>query len=396
MNLPPEIKDPYVKEVLCNTSLKNLLREQWKLIENFENYAISNYGRLKSLERWTRASNGKEWKQPEKIMQVIFVKQFNNYLQTNTYQVHCSLSLEGEKYRKSVARLVYYHFIEKFDLSDRSIVISFKDENRFHVHSRNLEKISASERRLKIFQLNRSRNRNVIYQQAVSQYTVEGEWVADFESMYEAAKAIGIGSESIMDVIHKEFLTARGFRWFLQSESPKEEDFLIPPQSDTSDRILNKSLWAKLGKPVIDMNNPPACMNLSLTNLPDENWKPVPGFEDHYVVSDKGRVRRLNGWISPGRKIFLKEQILSQIMNINDNGTYSLYVVLNYNEKKACVSIIKLVYYCFVEEFDLYSKTLFVINYNNPQWDMDISKLSLRSVYSVLKSKEDRKEKTKK
>ncbi|UOU98190.1 NUMOD4 domain-containing protein [Chryseobacterium daecheongense] len=393
MNPPPEIQDPYVREVLCNTSLKNLPGEEWKPIENFENYAISNYGRLKSLERWTRASNGKEWKQSEKIMQLIFVKQFNSYLQSSTYQVHCSLSSEGEKYRKSIPRLVYYHFIEKFDLSDRSIVISFKDDNRFHVHSSNLEKISGSERCLKIYRSNRARNRNVIYQQAVSQYTVEGEWVADFESMYDAATIIGVGPESIMDVIHKEFLTAGGFRWFLQSEPPKEKDFLITPQSDTSDRILNKSLWEKLGKPVIDMNNPPACMNLSLTDLPDERWKPVPGFEDHYVVSDKGRVKRLSGWISTGRKIFLKEQILSLIMNINDNGTYSLYPVLSYNGKMGRIGITKLVYYCFVEKFDLYSKTLFIINYNNPQWDMDISKLSLRSVYSVLKGKEKEKPK---
>lgn len=395
MNPPPEINDPYVKEVLCNTSL-NLPEEQWKLIENFENYAISNYGRLKSMERWTRASNGKEWKQPEKIMQLIFVKQFNKYLQSSSYQVHCGLSSEGEKYRKSIARLVYYHFIEKFDLSDRSIVISFKDENRFHMHSGNLEKISASEKRLKIFQLNRSRNRNVIYQQAVSQYTVEGKWVADFESMYDAAKAIGVGPESIMDVIHKEFLTAGGFRWFLQSEPPKDEDFLVPPQADISESILNTSLWEKLGKPVIDKNNPSACMNLSLKDRPGERWKSVPGFEDHYMVSDKGRVKRLSGWISPGRKIFLKEQILSQIMNINDNGTYSLYVVLNYRGKRACVSVTKLVYYCFVKEFDIYGKTELVINHNKPLWKMDISKLSLRSRYSVLKGKENEKEKTKK
>jgi hypothetical protein len=53
MKLPREFEDQYVKEVLYNTSLTDLPDEEWKLIDDFENYAISNYGRLKSLERWT-------------------------------------------------------------------------------------------------------------------------------------------------------------------------------------------------------------------------------------------------------------------------------------------------------------------------------------------------------
>ena len=269
MKLPTDIEDKYLKEVLYNTSLKNLPEEEWKLIENFENYAISNYGRVKSLERWTFNPNKKKRKQePELIMKLIFVKQFNQYLQSNSYQVHCTLSSEGKKYRKSIARLVYYHFIGKFNFNDRSIIISPKDGNRFHMHSRNREKISAGEKRLRIFQMNRARNRNVIYLQPVSQYTVEGLPVANFENMYDVEKSIGVGCESIMNVINKRFLTAGGFRWFLQSYDPKE-DFIIP-QKNRMDKLLNKSLWKKLGEPSIDENNPPPCLNLSLQNLSDE------------------------------------------------------------------------------------------------------------------------------
>jgi hypothetical protein len=52
MKMPVELEDQYVKEVLSNLSLENLPHEEWKLIEGFENYAISNYGRVKNLERW--------------------------------------------------------------------------------------------------------------------------------------------------------------------------------------------------------------------------------------------------------------------------------------------------------------------------------------------------------
>ncbi|ANF49957.1 hypothetical protein A0O34_05190 [Chryseobacterium glaciei] len=112
MKLPSEFEDQYVKEVLYNISLKNLQDEEWKLIEGFEIYSISNYGRLKSLERQSNSLFGRERMMPEKVMKLIFVKQFNKYLQSNLYNVHYALSLEGEKYRKSIARLVYYHFVE--------------------------------------------------------------------------------------------------------------------------------------------------------------------------------------------------------------------------------------------------------------------------------------------
>jgi hypothetical protein len=169
---------------------------------------------------------------------------------------------------------------------------------------------------------------------------------------------------------------------------PEKEDFIVIPKSEVSDIRLNKSLWEKLGKPPIDKNNPPACINLSLKDLSGEQWKPIPNFEDRYVISDKGRVKRLRGWTSGGRKVFLKEQILSQIMNINSNKTYSLYAVLNYNGERTCITITRLLYYCFIEEFDIFGKTEVVLNRNKPLWDIDVSKLSLHSIYTVLKGKD--------
>jgi hypothetical protein len=389
MKLLPEIEDQYLKDVLLNPSLKDLPGEEWKLIEDFENYAISNCGRLKSLERWTFLPNKtKGKKEPELIMKLIFVKQFNQYLQNNSYQAHCSLSTGGKKYRKSVARLVYYHFIEKFDYNDRNIVISFKDDNRLHLHFRNLDLVSASERRCKTFRMNRARNRNYIYSKAVGQYTVDGNLVAEFETMYEAEKIAGVGCESIMDVINKEYLTAGGFRWFLQSQPPQEKDFVVIHQSKNSDKILNTSLWNNLGKPAIDENNPPACINLSLEDLPEEHWKPIPGFENRFAISDKGRVKRLSGWTSTGRKVFLKEQILSQYTDYRDGKTFSLHCLLRHNQKNTYKSITKLMYYCFVETFDMDNKRLLIINKSEPSWNIDISKLLLRPVYSVLKGKE--------
>ncbi|WP_027386491.1 NUMOD4 domain-containing protein [Chryseobacterium gregarium] len=387
MNQPLELEDQYVKQVLYNRSLEDLPDEEWKPIEGFEDYLISNYGRVKSLERNSVSLFGKERLLPELILKLSIVKQFNNYLRDSIYTIQCGLSREGKRYGKSVARLVYYHFIEKIDWEDRTVVIGFKDNNRFHLHSSNLEKISAREKNLRIYRFERGKSVHTDYSQPISQYTVEGDFVADFGNFYAVEKALGIGLESILNVINKESLTAGTFRWFLQSDPPKEEDFLIHEKSDTSGRLLNYTLWKKLGKPAIDKKNPPPCMNLSINNLLKEQWKTIniPEFKNKFAISNKGRIKRLGGWNSASRRLFLKEMIVSQFAEFNSHTNYFLCCQLHDNEKKVSVSVFRLLYYYFVREFDLNDETLIVINENEPKWDVNLSKLSLKNTYSKFK-----------
>jgi hypothetical protein len=84
MKLPPELEDGYVNEVLYNYSLENLPNEQWKSIEGFENYEISNYGRVKSLGRLSHISIGTEHYFNEKILKLHFTRQHNKYLKKDT------------------------------------------------------------------------------------------------------------------------------------------------------------------------------------------------------------------------------------------------------------------------------------------------------------------------
>lgn len=138
-------------------------------------------------------------------------------------------------------------------------MIAYKDDKVFNKHSSNLEKISAKEKRLTIFRKDRSRNVHVDYLKSVSQYTVEGKFIASFESIYAVREKLGIACESIMDVINKTNLTSGTFRWFLEDNPPKKEDFYMVKTSDISDGLLNTYLWEKLGKPKIDKKNPPSC-----------------------------------------------------------------------------------------------------------------------------------------
>jgi hypothetical protein len=372
MKLPTESGDQYINTVLLNLSLKDLPHEQWKLIEGFENYAISSYGRVKSLERLVPLPNGGEQKILARIMKPQAFRYFNKHLKADFYNVRCNLCIEGKLYGRSTSRLVYYHFIEKIDMDDLSFRISFKDENRFNVHFSNLEKITAIELRNKV--LNTGRGKKGNYQQAVNQYTVDGDFVAGYENIYTASEALGIHHTQILAVINKKRITAGTFRWFTKGYIPTQEDF-IPESKSKPEQVFNTSLWKRLGQPPVDQNNPPACMNLSLKDLPGEIWKPIPNLKGYFAISNKGRIKRLNSWTENRNKTFWKEHIISLFLDTN----YYLYTNLSHKGKRTQIRLNKYLYYCFVKKFDLNDRSLVVINKNQPLWNIDISKLELRS-----------------
>lgn len=220
MKLPTELGDEYVNTVLSNLSLEDLPGEEWKFIEDFENYAISNYGRVKSLERWVINSNGGRQKLLDRIKKPHVFRYFNNYLKAHCYNVRCNFSVEGKEYGKSVARLVYYHFVEKFNMDDHSFLMSFKDNNRFNVHFSNLEKLTVSKLHSKSLSTGRGKKGN--YQQAVSQYTVDGDFVSSYESIYAASETLGIYPPHILSVINKKKITAGKFQWFVRGYMPRD------------------------------------------------------------------------------------------------------------------------------------------------------------------------------
>ncbi|MCS3533126.1 NUMOD4 domain-containing protein [Chryseobacterium sp. JUb7] len=376
MKLPTEIKDKYLKSVLFNTSLKNLPGEEWKVIENFENYAISNYGRIKSLQRSVINAYGGIRNREEQIKLSHVFRYFNKYLKKHFYNVRCTLSSEGKKYGKSVARLVYYHFVESFNMDDKTFMISFKDDNRFHVHADNLEKLSVSDVHRKT--LNSGRGNKGDYYQAVSQHTLQGNFVASFDSIYQASETLGIAHTYILSVIKKDRFSAGGFRWFVKDYIPLKQNF-IKERKRTSNIIFNKNLWARLGKPRVNKKNPPACMNLSLKDMPGELWKPLPNFENEFCISSKGRIKRLYSWTENENTAFTHEKILSLYVDIYDKNSYYLYANLSYNGKPAQIRINRYLYYCFVKEFDLNSRSFIVVNKNNPPWDLDVAQLKLQS-----------------
>ena len=163
----------------------NLEGEEWKPINGFENYEISNYGRIR-----------KDFKLKQ-------IKPSYGYCQT-------SLTKDGEYYTVLVHRLVAEHFLLDWD---PQLVVNHKDENKQNNHVSNLEMMTLGE--------------NIAYSAALHKDTwgkspkgglckkvrcIETGIV--YNSLTEAAKALGINyTNSIIKCCKGKYETAHRFHW---------------------------------------------------------------------------------------------------------------------------------------------------------------------------------------
>src|SRR5450432_4205633 len=121
-----------VKYPYQNLSLKNIKGEIWEDIHGLQDhYQVSNFGRIKRLEYEMLYKNGAIYLKPEKIIKPTIVKQFNKFKNDYSYFIVNRVIFKQRRYNFSIARLVYYTFVEQFDLADHGIVIICKDENNF-------------------------------------------------------------------------------------------------------------------------------------------------------------------------------------------------------------------------------------------------------------------------
>jgi len=85
----------------------------------------------------------------------------------------------------------------------------------------------------------------------------------------------------------------------------------------------------------------------------------------------------LSGW-EADTYFYGEDQILS--LKLKKAESPYLYFKLHPKEDVNPKMLSLLLFYCFVEQFVLNDRTLLVINENEPLSDIDLSKLSLRSI----------------
>ena len=168
------------------------LIEEWRQIRGFPNYLISNYGRVKSLERDYKYGSHKD---------IILKPGYRRGYEKVT------LFLNGKRYVKATHRLVAEAFISN---PNNLPVINHKDENKLNNRVDNLEWCTPKYNshygncRQKI-------SKNV--SRKVEQLTKNGELIKVWDSMTKASESLNINISQISYCCKNTRFSAGGYKW---------------------------------------------------------------------------------------------------------------------------------------------------------------------------------------
>jgi len=113
--------------------------EIWDDIPGFEGYfRISNFGRIKRMEREIVYSNGRIHLLKEKILAPRLQRSPNQTMQDHTHQLTAHLALDGKRFHLPISRLVYNCFMSPFALDDWKIIVVSRNGNGLDIRPRNL------------------------------------------------------------------------------------------------------------------------------------------------------------------------------------------------------------------------------------------------------------------
>ncbi|WEK35988.1 MAG: NUMOD4 domain-containing protein [Candidatus Pseudobacter hemicellulosilyticus] len=213
-----------------NLSLANIDGERWKDIPGLEGYfKISNKGRVKRLAYEAVYSNGVIYRERPMIMKPYVHKHRNEFKGDFKSYLSITLTVEGIRYRYTVARLVYNAFVAPMDLHDQETVIFYKDGNSFNLLPSNLRSASLSEKQKRIKELHRSPSplhklsrRQILERlqkarekrmKPVTQYCFSGKKIQSYPSAREAARNTDGNASNILQVAKGNAITAGGYLW---------------------------------------------------------------------------------------------------------------------------------------------------------------------------------------
>lgn len=249
---------PYV-----NLQLVDLPGEVWKPFPfpPFDDYyVVSNKGRVKRLAYTMQRSDGIMTRLPERIKKQNYSIFINDHTKLKSYVLAFQIKVDKYSQAFSAARIIYYTFVEPFDLSDPNLIVRPKDgnglncvpENLYLFERKNLGKwITDNNRRSKSKLSDRSKWTDKMHRdwdksvrKKVSQYDLQGRLIQTFNSRREAGRHLGIEHSLICAAIAGQLMTAGGFIWREGGTCSSQID--VPPMGRRPTKVAQYDLDGNL------------------------------------------------------------------------------------------------------------------------------------------------------
>ena len=208
-------------------SLINLKGERWKDVPDFEGiYKVSNWGRVKSLDRVIAHPRLKEQFVAGRILSQSVAMNKNIKTGKPMIDLRVSLSKDGVQYYFNTRRLVFSAFRKKIYYEQDGLYVINKDGNGFNNALNNLKLVTKSEKSIRAFErgrvdsylktADRSTWKNYggySRRKAVKQYSLKGKLLQKYESIRKASLKTGCGEKEIIYVARGIYKQTKGFKW---------------------------------------------------------------------------------------------------------------------------------------------------------------------------------------
>lgn len=209
-------------------STETLKGEKWKDLPGLEMYfMISSYGRIKRLAYQQIYSDGRIFNRNQKIIKPIVMQFHNDKVGDDIYFLRNCVVMSGKKHYLSIARLVYYCFVRKFDLTNENTVILSVDGNGLNIRPSNLYLATKQQKQQRIYDKGRtispfyiSAYRAMGTQPArevnsvpVKKLNNKGKIMKSYKSLTEASKEANISIGQICNVAKGREKSAGGYKW---------------------------------------------------------------------------------------------------------------------------------------------------------------------------------------
>jgi len=216
-------------------SSDDLPEEKWKDIPQLAGYyQISNQGRVRRVAHFRTVASGARVPVPGLLLCQQMKSTYNAFMQDYRFNLRFSATVNKRRHYITTARMVYYCFVEPFDLTDSKQIVLYKDGDSLNICAENLELGTPSEKFARMVKQHRWKNsfaeldheaKQAMRQKAkehyaqtgeheISQYDLEGKFIRTYSDASDAGKAIGISASHISSAArNRGSYTAGGYIW---------------------------------------------------------------------------------------------------------------------------------------------------------------------------------------